>query len=1845
MSSGKDPWDWTIDDVVNRLCNSLSIYQEAGWPNPSLPDPTSFELQLREHVIDGATLLTGVNQQFLKEDLQIKALGRRQPILAVVKYLQGQSPKYCKRHDSAARPSFSAGFSTPNSFFPQTATPVHLPLPNFTRSLPDVPHFNQNSETDGPPLLSNHEAGAEDRNPPRQSLSGSHAQHDNSHISQILGAATHARQGEDVVTDQNGRKRRKLNLSTTNLATSKVLPDPTDKQPTTPTNLSSSKQTQRQQVSTKVVALKQQEKHPSPADYRIGFFHKRFPVDAIFYGQAEFGSAISDGDENEDDSEYSFAEEVPFGVSTYVYRQMAHFLRIPHQEEVLLRGKPATAIYPYRRSILPSAEQAQSVTVFQQVNGGVRVTREDVSQLNADTPYEPNLNHGWDYLSHWANEDSKVLPPLGESDTEMDDSSSIIDSEDRESEKDIEEEKPTRAPLPVEDKIAIVDQAVEDFKEYWQRRKLPMKEHNAWVVWNMGRKSRMRRLLIEGAKAEIEALDVRLERYKKDIVANIYYKEADIRQQCAILEQTVFVREEEILKISIWQKNQEPKRTVPKPRTQKKAASKLALDEEGISVGSDSEAASDGLSQFVDIDEIDMTQVMPNSSPDEGSSNLRRSTKHLSSELGQHLESARAQSPEDSVLGPAGLEDAMGIDEEPVDINKDEAAANAVLNTIENGDEGHLPTPGNTTIMTAGSQIPLRQRTPASVIDLTYSSDSSSPEDTPVKIHQEWHIPSSHRFNGEPENSSPAEIAGWTWIELSERTDRKRTIIKILSEIASADRDDMKKRIQQIREKYFLDEMKRGIGALLNGESKLPGTEPVTFAKIIKFARLYLCWVKCTRRWWTIDAAEARAKEMNVKQLLRNAEDQNEFYNFVKTILLQAKLHQKTIAGTASSSTPRKGKSPVRNATALPSSQDFPRVSSTEGGGTTDSPHKKRKRAVQKSQSAMQKRESAQQRRQEQEVKEQLLSQEIGQDITEGGQKIILNTSKLEKHGFVYLNESIASKIKKHQIDGLRFMWREIVTAGQSESQGCLLAHTMGLGKTMQAITLLVAIAEASNSKDRAIYEQIPMGLRKSRTLVMCPPSLIWNWMEEFAMWIPSSARTMIGQIRCINSETPLKQRLLEIHAWFNEGGVLVLGYEMLRSYVLNKATKVRDQPLTDEEHKSVLKHLLQGPNIIIADEAHTLKNLGSAISMVAEKFRSTSRIALTGSPLANNLLEYFAMINWVSPGYLGDLVEFKAHYQEPIQLGLYSDSTQSEYRMALKKLRILKNEIEPKVNRADITVLKGNLKPKVEFVITVPLTELQKEAYKIYVEYVLESSKDGEVENARIWSWLALLGLLCNHPLIYFDKLFGEDPDPKKRPKSATKTKTSKLEQQDAGNALSNAEDEESLDSPGQYPDDVPVSKLGFSESMLEVQKEIFEKAKESLAIIHLSYKIEVFEKILDYCEEYGDRVLVFSHSIPTLNFLENSFKEKGRSYQRIDGSTKASSRQNAAKEFNYGVKASNIFLISTRAGGLGLNLPGANRVIIFDFGFNPTWEEQAVGRAYRIGQEKPVFVYRFVAGGTFETIVYNKAVFKTQLAYRVVDKKNVQRHAQRSRDFLFNPKPVPQEDIRTFRGKDVHVLDRILDLDNSLNIRAITTTETLQEEIAEDFTAEEMREIEKMQEIEKLRKVDPLAWKQRIMAEQTYEQQTLLGQSMMAQRRREAMAMPWLAPAPSTASVEHFSDLDQRAKAVIQTPTRTGPHLPPKVSENHRSEIEASSDSISSISDKPLQSSRMPSIPPTAASQPPPSLLAREAPQTTKNGPARFRSSPSSPMYDSLRNRQQHSTLDAISENVDNSTSRQQC
>ena len=639
---------------------------------------------------------------------------------------------------------------------------------------------------------------------------------------------------------------------------------------------------------------------------------------------------------------------------------------------------------------------------------------------------------------------------------------------------------------------------------------------------------------------------------------------------------------------------------------------------------------------------------------------------------------------------------------------------------------------------------------------------------------------------------------------------------------------------------------------------------------------------------------------------------------------------------------------------------------------------------------------------------------------------------------------------------------------------------------TLIRISLLVAIAEAAASFDPSVSSQIPPRLRVSKTLILCPPGLINNWLDELLMWVP---KEVLGTFWKVDSALTLEERLSTISRWYNEGGVLLMGYQLFRTMIFNcqadpdeeeESGKVKgpkwktlagdqeDQkhkrlpPLKKTEHQQVRMELLEGPNIIIADEAHVMKNVNSQITKAAAKFRSRTRIALTGSPLANDVGEYYSMVEWVAPNYLGPIEEFREKYKNPIEAGFYFDSEPSQRRKSLKMLGVLHEDLSPKVNRADLSVLRHQLAPKKEFIIKMPLTDLQLEAYKVYIRCMIAKapcSEEGDVMTSTLLAWISILKLLCNHPSCFFEEL----RTPMKKPKKSISQAGRQTVEQGppASSQQSFASSLENVSLPAHISEDLKTQ-----------QARILDSVKTDLSAPELSNKTKLLSIILHASKAAKDKVLIFSHSIPTLQYLKRFCNDNGYSNFMLTGKTATHVRQRDVKAFNEG--HTDVFLISTTAGGIGLNLIGANRIVIFDFSYNPVHEEQAVARAYRIGQQKPVFVYRFLIGGVFEDSIHNTAVFKTQLASRVVDKRRPVAMAHRKfGEIVHEPKDVPQSDLGEFRGMD-HILDELLALQSrDYCIRSIVQTDSFEKDDNDHLTLEEQAEVQALLREEKKRRM----------------------------------------------------------------------------------------------------------------------------------------------------------------------------
>lgn len=610
--------------------------------------------------------------------------------------------------------------------------------------------------------------------------------------------------------------------------------------------------------------------------------------------------------------------------------------------------------------------------------------------------------------------------------------------------------------------------------------------------------------------------------------------------------------------------------------------------------------------------------------------------------------------------------------------------------------------------------------------------------------------------------------------------------------------------------------------------------------------------------------------------------------------------------------------------------------------------------------------------------------------------RLIINESKLDEQGLVFVHPHIAPRIQDHQIEGVRFMWDQITG---DTLQGCLLAHTMGLGKTMQVITLLTAIREAATSSDKSVSCQIPVHLKVNKTLILCPAGILTNWVEEIKFWAPSD---VLGDVFYVESTMSERARVKTVDVWAEKGGVLVIGYSLVR--------------LLRGKNDDMLHKLQNEPTLVVGDEAHAFKNHNTNLGLVTKDFKTRSRIALTGSPLSNNVEEYYSMVDWIAPGFLGLPREFSARYSIPIKNGLWAESSAPDRRKSRVCLAALKKVVAPKVHRRTVAVLKDSLPPKVEFMVNLAIGTFTKTVYQTYVDGTRAQADGAPVATA--WALTSVMRLLLAHPSLVHKKLFDTQDNEHRR----------------------------DLASPSSDDGDQIIQERSVAWPAL---RDLFndQQAAESADV---SYKMLALEKILEECMKLEENVLVFSQSIPTLDFIEAKLcRARHRAYMRIDGSVLPARRQNIVKSFNS--RTAQVFLISTTAGGVGLNIPSANRVVVMDFKYNPVHEQQAIGRAYRIGQNKPVFVYWLICEGTFETKMLNQQVFKNQLFLRVVDSKHPDNRASKSYMEWFKPYEEPEwHDTSKYRGKDA-VLDALLDSEVSKGIASIVTTDTFEEEEAD--------------------------------------------------------------------------------------------------------------------------------------------------------------------------------------------------
>lgn len=650
----------------------------------------------------------------------------------------------------------------------------------------------------------------------------------------------------------------------------------------------------------------------------------------------------------------------------------------------------------------------------------------------------------------------------------------------------------------------------------------------------------------------------------------------------------------------------------------------------------------------------------------------------------------------------------------------------------------------------------------------------------------------------------------------------------------------------------------------------------------------------------------------------------------------------------------------------------------------------------------------------------------LNQPDSEG--RVLVNLGHPSEDPDIFLAPQLARIVKPHQIGGIRFLYDNVVENLKryqtSTGFGCILAHSMGLGKTVQVISFV------------DIY--LCHTLARS-VLCIVPINTIQNWMAEFDMWLPAKSslteeQLKNGNIRPRNFNIYLlnenykttSARANLILEWQKMGGVLLMGYEMYRMLALKKLSKKNNRrkkrqreeaAITEMEDDAQIKKLLDeiycalvnpGPDLIICDEGHRIKNCQASTSMALKSILTKRRIVLTGYPLQNNMLEYWCMVDFVRPNYLGTRSEFCNMFERPIQNGQCIDSTPRDRQLMRFRSHVLHSLLVGFVQRRGHSVLQETLPRKEEHVLLIRMTSIQRTLYKTFVKNLIH------VQNAS--NPLRLFAVCCkiwNHPDILYNIL---------QDRKAESGDDNDLDIE-LGNLISAATSGNKINiRKKRVNKDIGSMGRSFINGFTQETGSNRDKYDSSISydwaiplmsnyipgILENSHKMTVLFSIIERTLRIGDKLLIFSQSLFTLDLIEkflnrrnvpprprliNNFGPvkwcRNKHYFRLDGSTSPQDREKLINEFNSNPNIS-LFLLSTRAGCLGINLIGANRIIVIDASWNPCHDAQAVCRIYRYGQQKPCYIYRLVTDNSLEKRIYDRQVNKQGIADRVVDELN---------------------------------------------------------------------------------------------------------------------------------------------------------------------------------------------------------------------------------------------------------------
>ncbi|KAJ5642358.1 DNA repair and recombination protein [Penicillium lividum] len=501
----------------------------------------------------------------------------------------------------------------------------------------------------------------------------------------------------------------------------------------------------------------------------------------------------------------------------------------------------------------------------------------------------------------------------------------------------------------------------------------------------------------------------------------------------------------------------------------------------------------------------------------------------------------------------------------------------------------------------------------------------------------------------------------------------------------------------------------------------------------------------------------------------------------------------------------------------------------------------------------------------------------------------------------VVVDPLLTKSLRPHQREGIQFLYECVMGMRSFNGEGAILADEMGMGKTLQTIALLWTLL-----KQNPIYGAPPV-IKKA--LIVCPVTLINNWRKEFRKWLGNER---IGVFVFDDN----RKRLTD----FTKGksySIMIVGYEKLRTAQEGLAKGA-------------------GVDIIIADEGHRLKTLSNKSGQAIQSLNAAKRVILSGTPIQNDLSEFFAAVDLVNPGILGTFKGFVKDFETPIVRSRQPEATRKEIEKGEFRSEELRELTSKFILRRTADILAKYLPPKTEYVLFCNPTRSQATIYQAVLASPIFQSAMGNSESAL--QLITILKKLCNSPSLLTAK----------NNNSPSETITALL---------------------ASLPQNLMRH---FSPSA--------------------SAKVRVLDQILDNMRSNtSEKIVLVSNYTSTLNLLATLLTSLGLPFLRLDGSTPAQKRQPLVDDFNrLPADKCFAFLLSAKAGGMGLNLIGASRLILFDVDWNPATDIQAMARIHRDGQKHHCRIYRVILKGSLEEKIWQRQVTKLGLADSVMEHKN---------------------------------------------------------------------------------------------------------------------------------------------------------------------------------------------------------------------------------------------------------------